>query len=126
MNSKTVWMLILFTLASVYPAEAQQLKKIPRIGLLTWTAPPPKPSSLHRSSKACAAWLRGGQTIAIERRYANGQMERLPELAADLARLPLDVILTQSFPQLSPPSKRPQPSPSFLWGRRSGGYRIGR
>ena len=39
-----------------------------------------------------------GQNIAIERRYANGQMARLPQLAAELAHLPLDVILTQSFP----------------------------
>jgi putative ABC transport system substrate-binding protein len=39
-----------------------------------------------------------GQNIAIERRYANGQMDRLPQLAAELAHLPLDVILTQSFP----------------------------
>ena len=39
-----------------------------------------------------------GQNIAIERRYANGQMARLPQLAAELARLPLDVISAQSFP----------------------------
>jgi putative ABC transport system substrate-binding protein len=39
-----------------------------------------------------------GQNITIERRYANGQMNRLPELAVDLARFRLDVILTQSFP----------------------------
>jgi putative ABC transport system substrate-binding protein len=39
-----------------------------------------------------------GQNIAIERRYANGQMDRLPELAVELARLPLAVILAQSFP----------------------------
>jgi putative ABC transport system substrate-binding protein len=39
-----------------------------------------------------------GQNIIIERRYANGQLDRLPGFAIDLARLPLDVILTQSFP----------------------------
>jgi putative ABC transport system substrate-binding protein len=39
-----------------------------------------------------------GQNIAIERRYANGQMNRLPELAANLAGMPVDVILAQSFP----------------------------
>jgi len=39
-----------------------------------------------------------GQNIAIERRYANGQVDRLPELAVELARLPLDVIVTLSFP----------------------------
>jgi putative ABC transport system substrate-binding protein len=86
-------------LAVASSAEAQQPKKVPRIGLLTWTAPPPKPSSPTPFEQGLRRLgYVEGQTIAIERRYANGQMDRLPELAADLARLPLDVILTQSFP----------------------------
>jgi putative ABC transport system substrate-binding protein len=79
-------------------AEAQQPAKIPRLGLLTWAAP-----SLSSSPTPFDQGLRQlgyveGQNIAIERRYANGQLDRLPGLAVDLARLSLDVILTQSFP----------------------------
>ena len=35
-----------------------------------------------------------GRNIAFERRYADGKIERLPELAAELVRLPVDVIVT--------------------------------
>ena len=42
-----------------------------------------------------------GQNIAIERRYASGQMNRLLELAADLVRLFVDVILRARSQQLS-------------------------
>jgi putative ABC transport system substrate-binding protein len=35
-----------------------------------------------------------GRSIAIESRFADGRMERLPDLAAELVRLKLDVILT--------------------------------
>ena len=37
---------------------------------------------------------RAGENVAIEYRFANGQMERLPALAADLVRLGVDVIVT--------------------------------
>ena len=39
-----------------------------------------------------------GQNLAIEYRAAEGQFDRLPELAAELARLPLDVVFAQSTP----------------------------
>lgn len=38
-----------------------------------------------------------GRNIAYERRWANGQLERLPELAAELVRLRVDAILTSSL-----------------------------
>jgi putative tryptophan/tyrosine transport system substrate-binding protein len=78
--------------------EAQQPKKIFRIALLTWAAAPPPSSSSPFDQGLLQLGYVEGQNIAIERRYANGQMDRLPQLAAELAHLPLDVILTQSFP----------------------------
>ena len=75
-------------------AEAQQPKKIPRIGNL---------SSFHpagESARAEAIRLalreRGyieGQNIATEYRYAEGKQERLPELAAELVRFKVDIIV---------------------------------
>jgi putative ABC transport system substrate-binding protein len=79
-------------------AEAQQPAKVHRIGLLTWVAPPPPSSSTPFDQGLRQLGYVEGQNIVIDRRYASGQMDRFPELAADLARLPLDVILAQSFP----------------------------
>ncbi len=86
-------------LLALYSAvEAQQPTKISRIGLLTWAAAPPPSSAKPFEQGLRQLGYVEGQNITIERRYANGQLDRLPELAAGLARLPLDVILTQSFP----------------------------
>jgi putative tryptophan/tyrosine transport system substrate-binding protein len=79
-------------------AEPQQPAKISRMGLLTWAAAPPPSSTTPFEQGLRQLGYVEGQNMAIERRYANGQMDRLPELAVDLVRLPLDVILTQSFP----------------------------
>jgi ABC-type uncharacterized transport system substrate-binding protein len=85
-------------LALCYSASAQQPTKIFRIGLLTWAAaPPPSSTTMFERGLRQLGYVEG-QNIAIERRYANGQLDRLPELAVELARLPLDVILTQSYP----------------------------
>ena len=86
----------LFALCS--RAQAQQPKKIFRIGLLTWAAAPPPSSSTPFEEGLRQLGYVEGRNIAIERRYANGHLDRLPKLAGDLARLPLDVILTQSYP----------------------------
>jgi putative ABC transport system substrate-binding protein len=79
-------------------ADAQQAKIIFRMGLLTWAAPPPPSAATPIDQGLRELGYVEGRNIAIERRYANGQMDRFPELAAELARLSLDVLLTQSFP----------------------------
>ncbi|HEY7318383.1 MAG TPA: ABC transporter substrate-binding protein [Candidatus Binatia bacterium] len=78
--------------------EAAQAAKFYRIGLLTWAAAPSPASPTAFEQGLRQLGYVEGQNITIERRYANGQMNRLPELAVDLARFRLDVILTQSFP----------------------------
>jgi hypothetical protein len=106
-------------------AEAQQPAKIPRMGLLTWAAPSPPSSSTPFEQGLRQLGYVEGQNIAIERRYANGQMDRLPELAVDLARLPLDVILTQSFPGSSRRQASHLDHPHRRYGgRRSGSHRT--
>ena len=75
-------------------AEAQQPKKVPRIGYLSST----DPASDSTRSEAIRLALRElgyieGQNIAIEYRYAEGKRDRLPELAAELVRLKVDIIV---------------------------------
>ena len=79
-------------------AEAQPAGKVPRIGFLFFGSPGPS-----RELDAFRQGLRElgyveGQNIAIVVRYAGGRVERLPDLAAELVRLKLDVIVTPSTP----------------------------
>jgi putative tryptophan/tyrosine transport system substrate-binding protein len=83
--------LLLITLPS---AQAQQPKKVPRIGDLSTT----DPSRDSTRVEAIRLALRElgyieGQNIAFEYRYAEGKPERLPVLAAELVRLKVDIIV---------------------------------
>ena len=75
-------------------AEAQQPKKVPRIGYLSNSDP------VTESGRAEAVRLAlrelghvEGQNIATEYRYAEGKPDRQPELAAELVRLKVDIIV---------------------------------
>ena len=75
-------------------AQAQQPKKVPRIGYLSAC----DPARESARSEAIRLALRElgyieGQNIAIEYRYAEGKLDRLPELAAELVRLKVDIIV---------------------------------
>jgi putative ABC transport system substrate-binding protein len=87
-------------LTAPLPADAQQPGKIARIGYLTLGAPPPA-ASPHRDALLQELRRLGyveGQNIAFEARYADGKEKRLTDLAAELVRLPVDVIVTVATP----------------------------
>jgi putative ABC transport system substrate-binding protein len=74
--------------------EAQQPKKVPRIGYLS--ALNTATDSARAEAIRRALRERGyidGQNIAIEYRYAEGKSDRYPELAAELVRLKVDIIV---------------------------------
>src|SRR5262249_52558201 len=76
------------------PAEAQQAKKVHRIGYLL--SGDPATESVRSEGIRLALRERGyieGQNIAFEYRYAEGKQDRLPELAAELVRLKVDIIV---------------------------------
>ena len=82
-------------LALSFPSEAQQPTKIPRIGFLAGASP----SAYSARIEAFRQGLRElgyveGKNIVIEWRYAEGKLDRLPALAAELVRLKVDVIVT--------------------------------
>jgi putative ABC transport system substrate-binding protein len=82
--------------AAAWPlaARAQQADSTPRIGLL-WPgdAPPASPRMESFRQGLRALGLVDGQNIAIELRYAQRGPQQLPELAAELISLKVDVIL---------------------------------
>src|SRR3972149_4507301 len=93
-------------LALPIPAWAQQRKEVSRIGYLS------NGDAASDSARAEAIRLalreRGyieGQKIAIEYRYVEGKLDRAPELAAELVRLKVDIILVSGGAPLTQAAK---------------------
>jgi putative ABC transport system substrate-binding protein len=79
------------------PAQAQQPKKIPRIGFLSAVdlAVASTRSELFRLALRERGYIEG-QNIAIEYRSAEGKIDRASELAAELVRLKVDIIVVSA------------------------------
>ncbi len=93
------WLLVIVFLATSSTAQAQQPKKVPLIGFLSARDSPTE--STRAESIRLALRERGyieGQNIAIEYRYAEGKLNRLPELAAELVRFEVEIIVTDGDP----------------------------
>ncbi len=95
MNRRTaIRRLTTFILTTASLAQAQQPKKIPRIGYLSQLDPARE--SARFEAIRLALRERGyieGQNIASEYRYGEEKNDRLPEIAAELVRLKVDVIV---------------------------------
>jgi ABC-type uncharacterized transport system substrate-binding protein len=86
-------------------AQAQQPTTIPRIGFLITSSPSviaPRMDAFRQGLRALG--YVEGKNIVIERRHAEGKLDRLPALAAELVRLNVDVIVT-SGPTATRPAK---------------------
>src|SRR5437879_2528056 len=86
-------------LAAPLAAEGQPAGKSPRIGFLSTFSP----SDVPRWREGLMKGLRDlgyteGHGIAFEYRHAEGRAERLPDLAAELVRLKVDVIVAETTP----------------------------
>jgi putative tryptophan/tyrosine transport system substrate-binding protein len=90
-----IWLLATVLLTTAPPAQAQQPAKLPRVGLLFFGS---------RNQPHLAAFKQGlsdlgyveGKNITFEYRYAEGDVNRLPDLAVQLVQLKVDVIVTTS------------------------------
>jgi putative ABC transport system substrate-binding protein len=94
-------LLLLALLAAPIAADAQQAGKAWRIGWLSAGSPSdPRIQRFYEAFQNGLAQLGyvNGQNIAIESRWAAGQYERLPDLAAELVRLKMDIIVTAAVP----------------------------
>src|SRR5262245_7188186 len=90
---------LLFALGS--SVEAQQPKKVPRIGFLDVTSPsdwqPWRDAFRQRLREL--GWVEG-QNIVIDYRYAEDRVDRLPDFAAELVRLKVDLIIASAGTQV--------------------------
>ena len=83
-------------LAAPLAVEAQPVGKVTRVGILSLEAAPSTEAGAVAPFLAALrdlGWI-AGQNIVIEPRYAAGQPDQLPALAAELVRLKVDVIVT--------------------------------
>jgi len=96
----TILAVAVLVLALSIPAEAQQPRKVPRIGYLS-NADPATDSARAGGIRLALRELGyiEGQNIAIDYRYAEGKVDRAPELAAELVRLKVDIIVVASGDQ---------------------------
>jgi putative ABC transport system substrate-binding protein len=89
-----IWLLATAFLATASLAQAQQAKKVSRIGYLTGADAATE--SARSEGIRLALRERGyieGQNIATEYRYAEGKRDQLPALAAELVRLNVNIIV---------------------------------
>ena len=104
MKSKFLfWLLVPVLLTTAPQADAQQPTKIPRIGFLSGQSL----STISTRTEAFRLGLRElgyveGKNIVIEWRFAEGKLDRLPALAAELVRLKVDIIVTSGLGSTRP------------------------
>jgi ABC-type uncharacterized transport system substrate-binding protein len=99
MNEKITWLLTTVLLTAISLAEAQQPKRIPQIGYISY-------GSVEIEKSWLAVLQQGlrelgyleGKNIVIEQRHAAGRSEKLPELLAELIRLKVDVLVAAGDP----------------------------
>ena len=95
----TVLTLCAMLFALCFPAQAQQAGKVPRIGFLDNSTASGSAVLVEafRQEMSKLGWIEG-KNITIEYRFAEQKLERLPELAADLVRLKVDLIVASGGP----------------------------
>ncbi len=97
MRLRPVTLVVTFALGLLgapLPAEAQQAGKVYRIGILMPGSAVPR---VFRQGLRDLGDVEG-ENIVIEARFAEGKLDPLPQLAAELVRLKVDVIVTRSTP----------------------------
>jgi putative tryptophan/tyrosine transport system substrate-binding protein len=80
-------------LAAPFAVEAQQTRKVPLLGVLAGQSPESSPPILALREGLRERGYVEGQNIAIEWRWAQGKDERYPDLAAELVKLRVDIIV---------------------------------
>jgi putative tryptophan/tyrosine transport system substrate-binding protein len=106
-------------LALSFPAEAQQPTKIPRVGLIR-----PERAGDPTGERLVDALRQGlrelgyveGLNIALEIRWFEGKRDRLPEVASELVRLKVDVIVAGGTSVTRAAKKETSTIPIIMWG----------
>jgi putative tryptophan/tyrosine transport system substrate-binding protein len=103
-KATVVW-LVALALAPFYLAEAQQPKKVARIGYLSLRSPPAPSAPLRPSDEAFYQSLREagyteGKNLIVEYRYAESNRKRITEFATEFVSSKVDLIVAPSTPAI--------------------------
>ena len=115
MKRITLWLLATLFLANVSLADAQQPGKVARIGYLDNSTASGSAVVLEafRRELGKLGWIEG-KNITIEYRFGEGKRDHLPELAADLVRLKVDLIVIAGDPAASAAKKATTSTPIVM------------
>ena len=116
---RALMLLVAFALGALAPpldADAQK-PKVPRIGILATGSP----TTLKFLVDGFGQGLRElgyveGRDVLLESRFAEGKIDRLPDLAASLVRLKVDVIVTGGIPAVRAAKQATSTIPIVVWG----------
>lgn len=116
MNTK-IMLVALFTLftTSLHSTQAQEPKKIPQIGYQSGglaSAATPRIEAFRQGLRELG--YTEGQNVVIEIRYAEGNLDRIPELVAELVRLKVNVIVSATEQGIRAAQKATQTIPIVM------------
>jgi putative ABC transport system substrate-binding protein len=101
MNIKLAWLVTLLLLASVHLVEAQQPKKVYRVGFLSAgsaSSNVPRMQAFRQAMRELGCIE--GKNILIEYRYMKGNQNLIPSLVAELVQLNVDVLVSGVYPTI--------------------------
>jgi putative ABC transport system substrate-binding protein len=103
MNKKIVFIAVaILFLVIVHRVEAQQPKKIPRVGYVSGSGDASNPGPLveaFRQGLRDLGYIEG-KNILVEYRYAAGKLDPIPSIVAELVQLNVDVIVAAALPAI--------------------------
>jgi putative ABC transport system substrate-binding protein len=103
-------------LAVAVAVEAQQQKKIPRIGFLSGRGPANNPQPLaFREGLRQLGWVEG-ENVSVEYRYTDGNIDRLTDLATEFVNRNFDIIVTGNDNAVAAAKKLTQKIPIVMAG----------
>jgi putative ABC transport system substrate-binding protein len=97
-------------------SHAQQGGRVYRLGILRPTAPLSTDDEARISAALGDLGYVDGQNLVVERRYAQGKMDRLPELARELVRARVDAIVAVSATAVRAAKGATTTIPIIMWG----------
>jgi putative ABC transport system substrate-binding protein len=110
-------LLVVVLLAVAVVAEAQQPKKIPRVGFLAQKVSP-TPTNPHVFADAFRQGLRDlgymGKNILVDYRYGEGKLDSIPSQVAELVQLKFDVLVLRSLSSIRAAKQATQTMPIVM------------